>query len=172
MKIHSCTRIFNNCFPKIVPFVIKCLKMRWSQRGPTWQYARRVACWISKATCAYTHQRQCTHTHTQTRERTSMLSHTDTKIRNTYCFSTATTVSWTLLNVTSCKYCFSFFPSRNRLPSGKTQEKCYKLFSFDLHIYCMYNHTSHATALVILLVACFEDAQTEANSVAQSSCWG
>ena len=63
----------------------------------TW---RLVACWISKATCAQAHASACAPTPTP-------LLHTHTHKYVRYCFSTATTVSWTLLSVTLCVHCLS-----------------------------------------------------------------
>ena len=48
---------------------------------------RRVACWISKATRSQAHSRVREHTHT-VYVRTHPRMHTQTEIRNTYCFST------------------------------------------------------------------------------------
>ena len=61
----------------------------------------RVECWISKATCA----RPCTLP--RPRARTHSYIHTHTEICNTYCYSTATMVSWTRLIVALHVHCLS-----------------------------------------------------------------
>ena len=67
----------------------------------------RVACWISKATCtfahAHAHQPGYPHAHTHA------YACTHRPICDTYCFSTATMVSWTRLNVTLWIHCLSCF---------------------------------------------------------------
>ena len=59
----------------------------------------RVACWITRAICTYAYAQ--THSlgypHARTHARASI--HTHRPIYNIYCFSTATMVSWTRLNV-------------------------------------------------------------------------
>ena len=61
----------------------------------TWRL--RVACAISKATRAQEH---CRAPHPNVRTHSPKRAPTHTEIRNTYCFSTATMVSRTRLNVT------------------------------------------------------------------------
>jgi hypothetical protein len=64
--------------------------MWWSQRGHKWRHSMAHAfCVLDKLSCTRTR------THTSTRSHT----HTQTEICNTYCFSTATMVTWTRLNV-------------------------------------------------------------------------
>ena len=62
---------------------------------------RRVACWISKATRVQAHARTSapTPTHALTQARTQ------TEICNTYCFSMATLISLTRVNVTLYVHC-------------------------------------------------------------------
>jgi hypothetical protein len=68
----------------------------------------RVASWISKATSAQAHARAlCTHSHARTSIRTPTRAHMHTEICNTYCFSTATMVSWMRLGVTLYVHCLS-----------------------------------------------------------------
>ena len=52
-----------------------------------------IACWLNKTTCVQVH--------------TCARAPTHTKISNTYCFFTATVVSWTHLNVTLYIHCLS-----------------------------------------------------------------
>ena len=61
----------------------------------------RAAYWINKATRekAHVHALATTYIHT----------HTHTEVCNTYCFSTATMVSWRRLIVTLCVHCLSCF---------------------------------------------------------------
>ena len=69
-----------------------------------------VACWISKATRAQAHARaiasattpKCTNALTHARAHTL-------RICRSYCFPTATMVSWTRLNVTFCVHCLSCY---------------------------------------------------------------
>ena len=65
----------------------------------------RVSCWILKATRVQAHSRSSSPTPTHT--------HTHTKICNTYCFSTATVVYWTRLNLTLYVHCPSSFCSNS-----------------------------------------------------------
>ena len=67
--------MFNNFFPKIVPFMRWCRKIRWSHRGRKWQcgacalHAGLVRVHISTHTpapCTHTHPRSRTHAHTHT----------------------------------------------------------------------------------------------------------
>jgi hypothetical protein len=70
----------------------------------------RVACWISKATLAQTHANASATTrkplasppppHTYTHKRSRTHSNAHAEVCNTYCFFTATSVSWTRLSVT------------------------------------------------------------------------
>jgi hypothetical protein len=73
----------------------------------------RFACWKSRATRAQTHAHARTPTPTPTQACTRMNSrartHTHTQIRNTYCYSTATMVSWTHPDVPLCVHCLSFW---------------------------------------------------------------
>jgi hypothetical protein len=84
---------------KIVAFMRKCRKMRWSQGGRR-QYG---TCGIIKAARSQAHARSraptptCAHTQTRARART--------EIRNNYCLYTATMVTQTRLNV-HCLSCF------------------------------------------------------------------
>ena len=92
----------NFYLPKTVPF-IRCRKMWWSQRGCKITICQRVACWINTAT----RPRQCTRTHTHTHSHACTQTYSPTRARthrelyNTYCFCTATMVSWMRLIVTS-----------------------------------------------------------------------
>ena len=81
----------------------------------------RDACWITKVTQPQPHARTCAptpttltsmHTHVLARE----LTHTSThrEIRNTYCFSTATMVSWTRVTVTLYVHCVSYYKINSR----------------------------------------------------------
>ena len=63
--------MFNNCFPKIAPFM-RCRKIYWrlgaTNDVTTWRI--RVACWICKAMCTYARPRvrvpTCTRKHAHT----------------------------------------------------------------------------------------------------------
>jgi hypothetical protein len=69
----------------------------------------RVACWISKATCTYAHAHSHAtgYPHARTHARPPAQACTHRPICNTYCFSTATIVSWTRLIVTLYVHCLS-----------------------------------------------------------------
>ena len=58
--------MFNNLFPKIAPLMRKCRKIWWRPRCHKYVtiWRIRVAFWISKATCTYTHAHARTHAHT------------------------------------------------------------------------------------------------------------
>jgi Pyruvate/2-oxoacid:ferredoxin oxidoreductase delta subunit len=62
-----------------------------------------LACWISRTTRTHAHAHAPLYPHTHTH------THTHTEICNSYCFSTATMVSRTRLNVTSYVHCLSCF---------------------------------------------------------------
>jgi hypothetical protein len=63
----------------------------------------RVACWISKAICTYAHAHAHAPEYPHARKHAQACTHRPTF--NTYCFSTATIVSWTRLNVTLYVHC-------------------------------------------------------------------
>ena len=94
--------VYGNFFPKIAPLwdnVEKCGGARGATNDVT-LWRMRVACWINKTTRSHAHAdaHALGHPHTPTH----------TPICNTYCFSTATVVSWTRLSVTlyvHCLYC-------------------------------------------------------------------
>jgi hypothetical protein len=94
--------MFNNFFPKIAPFM-RYVEKYSGVRGATnyvtiWRI--RVACWISKAIYTYVHARA--HAPGYPHSRTHAQACTHRPICKTYCFSTATMVSWTRLSITSC----------------------------------------------------------------------
>jgi hypothetical protein len=57
--------MFNNIFPKIMPFNRQCRKIWWSQRATNdvtlWRIP--VACWLNKTTCTHSHEHTHAHTH-------------------------------------------------------------------------------------------------------------
>ena len=74
------------------------------------QIIRRMPCCMLDEygyTRASTSPRQRTHTHARTHPRARARAHT--QICNTYCFSTATMVSWTRLSVTVYAHCLSCY---------------------------------------------------------------
>jgi hypothetical protein len=80
-------------FSKIVPFTRKCGKNSVQRSRPRMTTCRKsIACWIPKATNTHTQ----THTHTH-------------KLCNTHCFSTATMVARTRLNVTLYVQCLACY---------------------------------------------------------------
>jgi hypothetical protein len=83
-------------FPKIEQFKREW-KIMWGQRMQMAIW-RSVVSWISEATFAQAHAR--TSTPTRTRTRRHARTHTHKEICTTYCFSTATMLSWKRNNVT------------------------------------------------------------------------
>ena len=107
--------VFNNCFPKIIPFMRKCQKMWCSQRGHKWRHhMAHSRCVLDKQ--GYMHACACTCPRVRAPTRTHARRHTQT---DTYCFCTTTIVSWTRLNITLCVRCLSVCSSKPHV--GQTQ---------------------------------------------------
>ena len=116
--------MFSNFFPKNRAVYEIMSKSVVEHEGPQMAMWLRAACLISKATRAHAHP--STHApphagayvHALTRARTD--THSQTEICNTYCFSTATMVSWTLPIVTLYVNCLSFFVFCSRSSNTRT----------------------------------------------------
>jgi hypothetical protein len=104
-KHQSAHFMFCNFFRKIVMFVRKCGKIRWSQRGRRWQYGGALHAGLVRIHL-HKHKPASVHTHTHT--------HTHTICNTaTYFFSTATMVSRTRPLITlyvHCYCCSNFCP--------------------------------------------------------------
>ena len=87
--------ICSNVFRKSYCLCDNIEKCGGSKEAAVWRL--RAACWISKAIRAllHPHRNEGTHTHALN----SAWTHAHTDMYNTYCFSTATMVSWTCLIV-------------------------------------------------------------------------
>jgi len=143
--------IFNNLFPKIVPFMISCGNIWYSQTGHRWQCSMTHALWMLDI---WDYRRTL-------------------KIYNTYCFSTATMVTRTHLSVTfihllpvllrfpqkvqsripilrdsaSLGECFLKFlktsgtnhpPMHCHIPEDRNpQRSCYRMFSYSVPLKCV-----------------------------------
>jgi hypothetical protein len=91
--------IFNNFFPKILPFMSNVEKFGGARRATNvtkWRIC--IECWVSK------HTRACSHPSYQ---RDVTRAHARVQIGNTYCFFAATVVTRTRLNVTLYVHCLS-----------------------------------------------------------------
>jgi hypothetical protein len=75
----------------------------WGATNDVTIWRIRVVCWISKTICTYTHAHA--HAPGYPYARTHVQAYTHSPICNTYCFSTATMVSWTRLIVTLHAHC-------------------------------------------------------------------
>jgi hypothetical protein len=95
--------MFNNFFFRKSHSLCENVEKCGGNRGTT-VWRTRVACWISMATCTYA----LAHA-TRPAARTLAQACTHRPIINTYCFYTATLVSWTRLNVTLCVHCMSCY---------------------------------------------------------------
>ena len=107
-----CRENQNTCFtssnfppPENLALYEKISKHLVEPERPQIIWHMRVSCWILKATRVQAHSRSSSPTPTHT--------HTHTKICNTYCFSTATVVYWTRLNLTLYVHCPSSFCSNS-----------------------------------------------------------
>ena len=99
--------MFNNFFPKIT-LLCEIMSKNWAEtEGP--QMTSQYGAYALSAGLAKLQARM--RNYTPTRPSTRMHAHacTHRPIFNTYCFSTATMVSWTSLNITlyvHCLYCY------------------------------------------------------------------
>jgi hypothetical protein len=99
----------HHLFPESsVIYEIMSTNMVESER-PQMTIWRRVVFWASKATRAQAHSRARAHTttHTHTHALTHARALLHTVIYKSYCFSTATMVSWTRLNILLYARCLS-----------------------------------------------------------------
>jgi hypothetical protein len=118
----SCTEnqniqfMFSNFFSENrTVYEIMSKNMMKPERPQTTIWRMRVPCWISNATRGKAHARAPVPTHAcihqRARAHTHTHTHTHTEIRNSYCFSIATIVTRTPLNVTlrvHCLYCYIY----------------------------------------------------------------
>jgi hypothetical protein len=90
------------------------VEKRGEAKGRRWQYggalrAGLVRLHVRKHTPAPVHQYLHSHTHQRARTHTHTHTHTRIEMCNTYCFSTATVVSWTRFSVTLYVHCLSCY---------------------------------------------------------------
>ena len=75
----------------------------WGATNDVTIWRIRLACWISKATCAYA--QADAHGPGYPHARTHAIMHTHIPVSNTYCFFTAKMVSWMRLSITLSVHC-------------------------------------------------------------------